>query len=108
MLEATPASVRDAYLGTRDVLLGVLEVLEKGLLVPGDALVDVGLGVGEAVNGAGLSAKETVEVGADCGSERDTKQTRKGSVRRVEHEGPDFAVFRMIYAARFDDAKEAV
>lgn len=51
--------------------LRVFEVLEEGLLVPSDALVDVGLGVGVAFDGAGLAAEETVEVGADWrGDER--------------------------------------
>ena len=51
--------------GTRNVLLGVLKVLEESVLVPGNALVDVGLGVREALDGTGLATEETVEVRAD-------------------------------------------
>lgn len=55
----------EGHLGTRNVLLGVLEVLEESVLVPGDALLLVGIGVGVAVDGAGLAAEEAVESGAD-------------------------------------------
>lgn len=41
-------------------LLGVLEVFEKGLLAPCNALVDVGSGVGKALNLASLTAEETI------------------------------------------------
>ena len=40
-------------------LLGVLEVLEEGVLVPGNALVDVGSGVGEALTLTRLAAEDT-------------------------------------------------
>ena len=40
-------------------LFGVLEVLEEGLLVPGDALVDVGGGVGEALGLSRLATEHT-------------------------------------------------
>lgn len=40
-------------------LLGVLEVLEKGVLAPCNALVDVGGGVGVALDLASLTAEET-------------------------------------------------
>jgi len=74
------------HLGAGNVLLGVLKVVElqaivsgrsqsardapagctyEGVLVPGDALLLVGIGVGVAVDGAGLAAKEAVESGAD-------------------------------------------
>lgn len=73
----------EGHLGAGDVLLGVLEVRElrrglafadlgvwqletyQGILGPGDALLLVGVGVGVAVDGAGLAAEETVERGAD-------------------------------------------
>lgn len=55
----------EGHLGARNVLLGVLEVLEEGLLVPLDALLLVGVGVSVAINGTGLAAEETVESGAD-------------------------------------------
>lgn len=45
--------------------LRVLEILEKSVLAPGDTLVDVSLGVREAVDGSGLTAEETVKVGTD-------------------------------------------
>lgn len=53
------------HLCTGNVLLGVLEVVEHGVLVPGDALLLVGVGVGEAVDRAGLAAENAVERGAD-------------------------------------------
>jgi len=55
----------EGHLGTGDELLGVLKVVEEGLLVPGDALLLVGIGVGVALNGAGLAAEKAVESGAD-------------------------------------------
>lgn len=55
----------EGHLGTGNVLLGVLEVLEEGLVVPGDALLLVGVGVGVAVDGASLAAEEAVEGRAD-------------------------------------------
>jgi hypothetical protein len=55
----------EGHLGARNVLLGVLEVLEEGLLVPLDALLLVGVGVRVAVNGTSLAAEETVESRAD-------------------------------------------
>ena len=52
------------HLGARDVLLGVLEVDVKGVLVPGDALADVGGGVRKAGSSSGLSSPHAVQVGA--------------------------------------------
>ena len=40
-------------------LFRVLEVLEEGLLVPGDTLVDVGSGVGEALGLTSLATEHT-------------------------------------------------
>lgn len=60
LLQAT-----EGHLGARDVLLGVLEVLEERLVVPGDALLLVGIGVGVALDGAGLAAEEAVQGRAD-------------------------------------------
>lgn len=60
LLEAT-----EGHLGTGNVLLGVLEVLEQCVLVPGDALLLVGVGVRVAVDLAGLAAEEAMEHGAD-------------------------------------------
>ena len=42
-------------------LLGVLEVLEKSLLVPGNTLVDVGSTVGETFTLTSLTAKDTIK-----------------------------------------------
>jgi hypothetical protein len=42
-------------------LFRVLEVLEERLLVPGDALVDVGGGVGEVLCLASVTAEDTTE-----------------------------------------------
>ena len=60
LLEAT-----EGHLGARNVLLGVLEVLEESVLVPVDGTLLVGVGVGEARDLAGLTAEETVELRAD-------------------------------------------
>ena len=60
LLEAT-----EGHLGARNVLLGVLEVLEESVLVPVDSAVLVGIGVGEAGNLARLAAEETVELRAN-------------------------------------------
>ena len=42
-------------------LLGVLEVLEKSLLVPGNTLIDVGSTVGETFTLTSLTAKDTIK-----------------------------------------------
>ena len=55
----------ERHLGAGDELLGVLQVIEEGVLGPGDALLLVGVGVGEAVDGARLAAEEAVERRAD-------------------------------------------
>lgn len=56
LLQAT-----ESHLGSGDVLLGVLEVSEEGVIVPGDALLLVGVGVGVAIDGSGLAAEKTVQ-----------------------------------------------
>lgn len=38
---------------------------DQSLLVPGHISLLVGIGVGEALDGAGLAAEQTVQVGAD-------------------------------------------
>lgn len=48
-------------------LLGVLKVLEESVLGPGDTLVQVSSGVAETLGLTGLAAKDTVQVGTDCG-----------------------------------------
>lgn len=53
------------HLGAGNVLLGVLKVGEEGLVVPGDAGLLVGVGVGVAVDGARLAAEEAVQGRAD-------------------------------------------
>ena len=53
------------HLGARDVLLGVLQVLEQGLISPGDTLVNVGSGVRISVCLTGLTAKDTEQVGTN-------------------------------------------
>ena len=60
LLEAT-----EGHLGARNVLLGVLEVLEESVLVPVDGTLLVGVGVREAGNLARLAAEETVELRAN-------------------------------------------
>ena len=55
----------EGHFSARDVLLGVLKVLEEGLLSPSNALVDVGGSVGEPLDLASLATKEPMEVGAD-------------------------------------------
>ena len=52
------------HLGSRDVLLGVLQVGEKGVFSPLDALVDVGLRIRVSLSLAGLTTEEAVQVGA--------------------------------------------
>jgi len=77
LLQAT-----EGHLGTRNVLLGVLEVLElekgsattvcrsmervtyEGVVTPVDTLALVGVGVGVTLDLTGLSAPETVKVGS--------------------------------------------
>lgn len=53
------------HLGARNVLLGVLKVVEQGLVIPDDTLVLVGVGEGIARGGTALAAKEAVQVGSD-------------------------------------------
>lgn len=48
-----------------DLLLGVQEVLEEGLLSPGDALVLVGLSVRETSSLTRLASEDTVQVRTD-------------------------------------------
>ena len=55
----------EGHLGAGDVLLGVLEVLEEGVLVPSDALVDVGSRVRVTTGLTSLATEHAVEVGAD-------------------------------------------
>lgn len=50
---------RERHLRARNVFFGVLEVLEQGLLIPGDALADVRSGVREPIGLAGLAAEDT-------------------------------------------------
>ena len=56
----------ESHLGARDVLLGVLEVLEEGVLVPSDTLVYVGGGVRVALALAGLTT-ENAETNPSAG-----------------------------------------
>ena len=53
------------HLGAGNVLLGVLQVLEQGLISPGDTLVNVGSGVRVSVCLTGLTAKDTKQVGTN-------------------------------------------
>lgn len=55
----------EGHLGAGEVLLGVLEVGEEGLLVPGDAGLLVGVGVAVASDGTGLATEEAVQERAD-------------------------------------------
>merc|ERR1719430_2750474 len=50
------------HLGAGDVLLWVGQVDIKGVLVPGDALVNVSLGVAEASSSSSLSSPDTMQV----------------------------------------------
>jgi len=45
------------HLGSGNVLLRVLEVLKQSIFVPGHAGLSVGIGVGEAFDGARLAAE---------------------------------------------------
>ncbi|KAI6756299.1 hypothetical protein HG530_012035 [Fusarium avenaceum] len=60
LLQAT-----EGHLGTGNVLLGVLEVLEESVVVPLNALLLVGIGVGVAIDGTSLAAPKTVQGRAD-------------------------------------------
>ena len=60
LLEAT-----EGHLGARNVLLGVLEVLEESVLVPVDGTLLVGVGVRETGDLTRLAAEETVELRAN-------------------------------------------
>lgn len=53
------------HLGAGNVLLGVLKVLEQGIVAPDNALLLVGVGELVAVGGTRLAAKEAVQVGAN-------------------------------------------
>lgn len=53
------------HLGAGDVLLGVLQVLEQRIFVPGNSLSLVGICVGEAGSLAGLATDQTVQVGSN-------------------------------------------
>lgn len=55
----------EGHLGTGNVLLGVLKVLEHGLLVPQDTLLLVGLSVSVTSSLTRESAENTVEVRTD-------------------------------------------
>jgi len=55
----------ECHLCAGDVFLGVLEVFEECILLPGNALGFVCVGVREALYLTGLSAEESVEVGSD-------------------------------------------
>jgi hypothetical protein len=55
----------ESHLGSGDVLLGVLEVLEESVVVPLNTLLLVGIGVRVTVDGTGLAAPETVQSRAD-------------------------------------------
>ena len=55
----------EGHLGAGHELLGVLEVHVEHLGGPGHAGLEVGLGVGEALDGAGLAADDAEQVGAD-------------------------------------------
>jgi hypothetical protein len=52
------------HLGARDELLGRQQVLEKRLLAPGDALLDIGGGVSVTSGLASLATEEAVQVGS--------------------------------------------
>jgi len=60
LLEAT-----EGHLGARNVLLGVLEVLEESVLVPVDSALLVGVGVGETLDLTRLAAEDTVKLRAN-------------------------------------------
>merc|ERR1719195_457361 len=52
------------HLGSWDVLLGIGEILVQGVLTPGNALVNVGLGVVEPSSLSRLSSDHSIEVGS--------------------------------------------
>ena len=60
--ERTDCNDRSHNIDTWDIFLGVDEIFVQGFLTPRDALVNIGLGVGEASRLACLSAPDSVEV----------------------------------------------
>ena len=71
---------RENHLRAGDVLLGVEEVIVKGLLTPVDALVLVGGGVRESLGGAGHAAEEALETGTL--SRKVSKKEREAGMKR--------------------------
>jgi len=55
----------EGHLGSGNILLWVLQIGIKGVLIPGDALLLVGISVRESFDLASLPAKNTVQIGAD-------------------------------------------
>lgn len=53
------------HAGSRDVLFRVLEIIEKSVLSPNDALLHVSRRVRETFHGTSLATEKTVQVGAD-------------------------------------------
>lgn len=53
------------HLGAGDVLLGVLQVLEQSILVPGNALGLVGICVGETGCLSSLATDQTMQIGSN-------------------------------------------
>ena len=50
------------HLGSRNVLLRSQKVLEESILVPGDSLLHVGIGISVSLSLTSLAAKESVKV----------------------------------------------
>jgi len=55
----------ERHFSAGDVFFRVFEVLEQRLLVPGNALVDIGGGVRVTFHLTGFTAEEPVEIGPD-------------------------------------------
>jgi len=72
------------HLCARNVLFGVLQVLEQGVFAPGDALALVCVGVGESLDLARLATKQPVPTSLSAPCTHTVRSTRSTQGRRGE------------------------
>jgi len=76
----------ESHLGARDVLLGVLEIVEQGVIRPDHALVLVGVRVRKPGHLTRLAAYQAVQVGTDLvGTALKQKECCSFIQKRGEH-----------------------